>query len=365
MKAKRVGEIDILRFVFSVIVMLWHGEYVIGSLKGVPFPGGAFAVEFFFLVSGYLMMASIEKVSLNNESLDLRTIGRETRGFLFKKIASFYPEFLISLVIGGIVLSISNHWSLLESAKLLRASAPEIFLFERFGFTTTRLNPPAWYLSTMVICMAILYPLIRARKNLMAELILPLLSLFILGILCKFTNNLRGPSDWVFFTYKGNLRGLAEIGLGAVLYPIAKSFANIKLNQIGKTAVTLVKWGCYLFCIRYMSKSSWDSRDFVYLLVFALGVMLSFSGQGIEPSWFNGKASAFLGKVSLAVYLGHYYWASNAAWFYPAAWNNTQKLIAYVLISAVTSAVIMMLAGLYRRRAPKIKEALSRLVLKA
>ncbi len=48
MKAKRVGEIDILRFVFSVIVMLRHGEYVIGSLKGVPFPGGAFAVEFFF-----------------------------------------------------------------------------------------------------------------------------------------------------------------------------------------------------------------------------------------------------------------------------------------------------------------------------
>lgn len=212
MKNRRVGEIDVLRFIFSMIVLLRHGEYVVGSLKSTLFPGGAFAVEFFFLVSGYLMMASIEKAAQTEERISLRTIGRETRGFLSRKIGSFYPELLISLVIGGILLTISQNWSLWQGLKLFRASAPEALLIERFGFNTTRLNPADWYLSTMVICMAILYPLVRTRKNLMAELVLPLFSLFLLGVLCIKTHNLRGPSDMFFFTYKGNLRGLAELG---------------------------------------------------------------------------------------------------------------------------------------------------------
>lgn len=365
MKSRRVGEIDVLRFIFSMIVLLRHGEYVVGSLKSTLFPGGAFAVEFFFLVSGYLMMASIEKAAQTEERISLRTIGRETRGFLSRKIGSFYPELLISLVIGGILLTISQNWSLWQGLKLFRASAPEALLIERFGFNTTRLNPADWYLSTMVICMAILYPLVRTRENLMAELVLPLFSLFLLGVLCIKTHNLRGPSDMFFFTYKGNLRGLAEIGLGVALYPLTQALARLDLNRTGKTLVTIVKWVCYLLCIRYMSLSKWDSRDYVYLLVFAAGVLLSFSRQGIDADWFNGKFSSFLGKLSLSLYLGHFYWAANAHWLYPAAWSVPQKLTLYVAVSTATAALIMVLAGLYRKAAPGLKRGLGKLLLKA
>lgn len=42
----RVGEIELFRFVFSVIILLRHFQNVIK--ENLLFPGGAYAVEFFF-----------------------------------------------------------------------------------------------------------------------------------------------------------------------------------------------------------------------------------------------------------------------------------------------------------------------------
>ena len=44
----RNGEIDFLRFLFSLIILLRHSSNIVGK-KWYPFLGGAFAVEFFFL----------------------------------------------------------------------------------------------------------------------------------------------------------------------------------------------------------------------------------------------------------------------------------------------------------------------------
>ncbi len=67
----RNGEIDFLRFLFSLIILLRHSSNIVGK-KWYPFLGGAFAVEFFFLVSGYLMMASIHKCLRGGGQLFIR-----------------------------------------------------------------------------------------------------------------------------------------------------------------------------------------------------------------------------------------------------------------------------------------------------
>ena len=63
---KRNGTIDILRFLFCIGILLFHIEKYIfeePSLKnGIHFdffPHGSIGVEFFFLVTGWLMAKSI------------------------------------------------------------------------------------------------------------------------------------------------------------------------------------------------------------------------------------------------------------------------------------------------------------------
>ena len=80
----RNGKIEFFRFFFSIAVLLFHLEkYILGESKcggdiGLSlFVHGAMGVEFFFLVSGFLMAKSAQKVYANN-TMSLETIGTET-----------------------------------------------------------------------------------------------------------------------------------------------------------------------------------------------------------------------------------------------------------------------------------------------
>ena len=58
MTGKRNGEIDAFRFVFAIVIFLFHfGVFLQNSALKNVFKFGNIGVEFFFLVSGYLLAA--------------------------------------------------------------------------------------------------------------------------------------------------------------------------------------------------------------------------------------------------------------------------------------------------------------------
>ena len=70
---KRNGYIDIIKFLFAIIIAEFH----LGS--GI-FLGGRIAVEGFFMITGYLMLKSSEKENATDIGL-----GKSTASFLWKK----------------------------------------------------------------------------------------------------------------------------------------------------------------------------------------------------------------------------------------------------------------------------------------
>ena len=74
---QRISEIEILRVVAAIVIMLFHMNVLPG--------GGRLAVEFFAILSGLLMARSVEKKK------ELGII-QSTRSFITGKIQSFYPE---------------------------------------------------------------------------------------------------------------------------------------------------------------------------------------------------------------------------------------------------------------------------------
>ena len=59
---KRNGAIDLLKFLFSLMIVIYHGR-LFANAENPLFRAGKIGVEFFFIVSGYLMAAKAEKVS--------------------------------------------------------------------------------------------------------------------------------------------------------------------------------------------------------------------------------------------------------------------------------------------------------------
>lgn len=62
----RNGTIDFFKFLFTIIIVFYHLDNLIDNPADRITKCGYIAVEFFFIVSGYLLMKKADKVSCAN-----------------------------------------------------------------------------------------------------------------------------------------------------------------------------------------------------------------------------------------------------------------------------------------------------------
>ena len=84
--------IDFLKFIFSIIIVIYHAWVFAYSYDVAPFKAGYLAVDFYFIVSVYLMMKSIQKEIVPN-----KMIGIETMKFIYNKIKKYFLIFYLRL----------------------------------------------------------------------------------------------------------------------------------------------------------------------------------------------------------------------------------------------------------------------------
>lgn len=359
MKHQRNQTIDCLRFIFAVIIVIHHSRSLLGD-ENCMFLGGSLAVEFFFLVSGYLMMASVFK---KNQSGKSTGTAKETLGFLKRKLYSFYPEVLVA----WIVAFAFTCWALESNSKAIIKrfvdSFSESLLLYSFGVSWNTVNPATWYLSSMLICMAILYPLLRKFPCVMKYLVMPLSALFLLGWLCKNDGHPRNPTKWIGFTYKGNLRALAELELGVLLFFSAQKIRKIPFNRLGKTLLTIIECCCYAAVVIYMFLETPSRRDLFFIGLLCLGISLSFSKQTLLSELPESKFVFWLGKFSFPLYLSHQFYAKGLNDLLPAVYTNAQRMVIYLFCSFATALFVWGFSNLIRRFSKQIMTTFKHLFL--
>lgn len=355
---KKVGEIELFRFVFSIVILLMHSHHLFD--KYIFFVGGGYAVEFFFIVSGFLMMSSIEKLQNN----PINNLGKETTSFIFKKVKAFYPEVVVSFIIGFAIQIIAKSLTKSKILALISKTFFEVTLLQSAGLGANSVNSPIWYIQSMLLAMALLYPLIRKYPKIMKHIIMPLTVLLLLGFLQQNYTHLRHPGKWIGFTYKGNIRAIAELCLGAECYFVVQWLKNFKLKWFTKTFLTLVKWGCWIAVIQYMiyCKKGFE-MDFFFLAIFCIAIILAFSQQCIDSRIYQNILVDFLGKLSLPLYLSHMYFSIYLNSFLPNGLGLKEKLLIYVTCITITSLIVIALAKIIRKTTPKFINSFKNLIL--
>ena len=411
--------IDFLRFLFSVIVVLHHSRYVLGD-DNCYFLGGSLAVEFFFFVSGYLLLVGADKAGRKNgagyllpgdvdmagrkngagyllpggvdmagrtEAAGLETkgvgagttgiggeangigaettgicgemtgIGSETLHFILHKIRSFLPEFLIAWWIGFVLIGVVRQYGVLDYLKAFGNDFWELTLVKMSGLFTHGIDGAMWYLSAMLLGMAILYPLLRTKRDLMTHLVCPLLALFLYGYLCQAEGHPRDPIVWLGLCYKGLVRAVAGLCTGVVICMAVrrlKRFSPSGLTKTGNALAIGVQLLCLILAIRYMAEQEPSEYDYFYMFLLMLLVLLSFAGFGLESVLGNSQRlhllSAFLGKYSLSLYLGHLYFAQHVNELLPEElYSGKIRMTVYLAAAFANGLLVMGLSALYRR----------------
>ena len=301
MEKRRNGAIDFLKFVFSVMIVLYHGRNL-GNPENPIFRSGKVAVEFFFIVSGYLMAAKAEQISCRE---NLR-IGEETSSFILGKIKTLLPHTLLAFVIGysaAMFLSANP----IAYVKKLPYSIWEVSFLWMSGLGEEWINGQTWYLSSMLLVMLVLYPIAIKNFDVFSKVVAPAVGVLVLGWIAKEQGFLATYKNdaWTGTVYNGNLRALSEICIGTISYELAKVLSKMNFTKLGSVLVALTEWGLYLTVIIWGGNSRSYGKLFVSVFLLCVAIALTFSEKGFFSNWFNKKPFYWLGNFSFILYLNH------------------------------------------------------------
>ncbi len=304
MEQKRVGSIELFRFIVAVLIALRHINRIFPrETFGALFSRGALGVEFFFITSGYLMAVSAQKVNRDSE-----TVGHATTRFILGKYKRLMPEYLIAMGFSFVFFCIrSRTIHIKEIVTSLLTWLWELVPLSMAGYNKGLEHMGAWYISAMLLSMFILFPLCVWKFDTFVRFVAPNLAIWLLGFLHMSYNSLLGPMITIGggVMYKGIIRGLGEIALGAALYPCVQWLQRLQLTSLGKKCMSVAVWALGGGIIRWIAVGQEQTYDVFCAAAIALLTLLLFSKQSYFAEKLDTPICFRLGRKSMLLYLCH------------------------------------------------------------
>lgn len=305
-KASKNYEVEFFKLLFTVAILVFHSK-LITCADGNPnlLPKGYLGVEFFFMVSGYFMAMSVEKLAKSNKN-------QSSFQFVFNRGWRLMPAllfgFILSFVVWNCVIepkSARDNWIALTYA------FPEITMTGYVGinFNSHYYNGPTWYISAMLVTTFVLYPILKKYGEKFGCYIAPILAVACYSYISFKNGDMAVLREWLGFIIGSTLRACGGLSLGITVYYICEKAkaSNIKLNLAGKIVVQLLEVAIGLVLYMYMHRAYNEDYHYAsdYMFIFFCFILLIIIfGKDVDTSKVFGiKPLQWLYKLSLPIYI--------------------------------------------------------------
>lgn len=312
----KVNTLNFWRVVFTFVIVLYH----------VTFKGNGLyiAVEFFFIVSGFLLCREYHK----------NTVKTSPVPYIKKRLTRFYPIAMVSFVIGFCFMVIQSNWSMGQIVKEFVNKVPEFFMLEGMNVVHIPLvNPPTWYLSVLLINSFLIYSMLYLNRKKYILIVAPVSIIVIYTYILSFFGATDTYSPIVSnFVNVGLIRGFAGMSLGCVIFEVGIKVQNSynieKMNPVIKIGEFLL----FVFVIIYAFKWGRNSADIVLIGLIATGVLLSY--LSMKPNIVqNNTVINYLAIRSYSIFVIH--GILNVYIFDKIHWVGWNKYVVLVLFIAL------------------------------
>ena len=286
---KRRGDIELLRFIAAVAIMLYHSKFYL-DLPRLRLGGGWIFVEFFFMLTGYFTARHfIEKD--NTVSPWAYTLKRFKKIFIYFSIAlaAIYSiEFLHLIFISEKI----------SALKLTAVFPLELCYLSPLGLFDVQLGN-AWYLAAMFWSLPLVCYLLIKKKSFTLQFLswtVPFLFYGFVGI------HIRTQAGIIDI-----LRGFSCILLGVFVYNVCgyiKSFTEKHIMPFFlRLAVSIFEILILSAAIVFMKGDTLEPQNIgaAFLLLFFLLILMLSDVDLFYKA--HGTVLNFLGEVSLPMYL--------------------------------------------------------------
>ena len=308
--------IDLMRMIFAILIVYAH----MGLLKMVPETVCGALLVFFFVLTGYFTMAGFEK--RRDKGV---TMGR----FLLSKVMTFLPYLIAACIITFVLQTVLQmeyfDYSLGESLlSSLLAFFADASCLDMFDMPLVIANVAVWYLSGMILGLAVTYPLLSKYGHSFSKYAAPIIGVLCIAVSLRLTGTLFGPYTDIGGLTKGMVESVGMICLGYFAFECVAKLKTMNFTRFGKIVLTVVELGGYILCVAMMF--AWAdiytghlvnhfSREWYELLMCVLmftSTALTCSGLtylafDVSERPTLKKLSAFFATGSLVLYLSNYY----------------------------------------------------------
>ena len=333
MKTERVKSIEIWRIFFVCMVVVWHTRYLFWIPEEERILRSGHAVDFFLLLSGFLMAKHSEKPMTGK-------LGKDSLNFLLHKVKGFYSIYLLAIVFALIGRWLFTGYTV--EPEDLRFYIWDLLLLRETGLHGNSLVLTAvgasWYLMAMMLAMAVLYPLLRKNRDVFLHIIAPLLTVFLYGWFCQTKGKIYFTMAFDHGVSLGILRAVAGISFGCVCYLICEKIKPLAWSRrrpvrIAATLTVLfIAFAIILCSVRHKAGYS----DFLCILLEALLLISEFCGLSLLNDVIRKWRVGWIGSFSLSLYLSHFTWIAILNDLEPA-WPKGIGLLTYFATSIVTA----------------------------
>ena len=305
-KTKRNGNIELLRFLFSILIVFHHFDE--GVFHGKLFTAGYLGVEFFFIVTGIFLGKKLKAGKETNRAGSFGAAAKEGAHYVWKRIGSIYAYFLLASLIGfaaelfaGIV-HVTDVFSF----------AGDFGFVQLLGLPCLSATGTMWYLCALFFALLLLYPFARQYYDAFVYCFAMLFPPFILGLIVRMNGNLVATTESLFGVFNlGILRAIAMISIGLVVNELSDRVKSWPVNRLNRFVFTACELGFYPVLFAYLIFVTSGKFDYLAVVLMAFLLIVTMSEKSRLYGKLDGKLTAFCGKWSMMLFLCHFFWVKH------------------------------------------------------
>ncbi len=285
------------RIVFTLMIALLHSNYIVKSGD----IGWYIAVDYFFIISGYMLVNSFMRKKQSTGKYIMGRIGKLWPYQLFA-FAAFLIWYLCSGSIGSILDCVD------VTLKHLNEVVPfGYFMFDPEFAGGYAYNFPVWYLTVLLVCSLIIYFLLDKCEAALKYVIAPVAVVLIYGYLylnCPSFNTGNGIGLFLNDYY---VRGFAGMCIGVIIYFIVREIQKYEFRKSMFWLFRIVEFFC-MGGVIVMSYAHGGKNDCWWVVLMGVGVLCSFlysSEHKISARINTAVFVKWLSELMYPVFLNH------------------------------------------------------------
>lgn len=333
MNTTKNNSIVVWRIIFTYLILIFHfdNKYCISTQFDIAI-GWYIGVEFFFIVSGYLLYTGLDRLSKKC---------RSGWDYLVYRYGKIYPYYFTAFMFSLVCFILTRSVSLVDVVKFLSNDFFELFALHGIGLDDgwAYLNNTGWFISVMFLSGFIIYHCLVKWKEQFCNFAAPLIIIISFSYLYR---NVKGIGAVVeisgFYGNMALMRGLADMCLGIM----AARLNGFLAQNCRKTGLLRLAGGVgFLFVILCSLVFGNSTTDFLYVMILTVSVAIAFlpaQTKFLQSRWLQRWSA-----LTMSMYFVH---DAFRTFLFPAVLGIPEKLgmkVVYLLLylAVVTvSAVI-------------------------